>query len=67
MRKYFQKKKKIKTYLIKKNFIKNNTKKNKIRNEYLKRIKFHIPTKVDKIINNKNILKSVNEILEDFC
>lgn len=63
----FSKKKKIKTYLIKKNFKKNNIQKNKTRNEYLKRIKFYIPTKVDKIINNKNILKSLNEILKDFC
>ena len=62
----FSKKSNIKSYLIIKNFKNHNKKKNKIRNKYLKSIKFHIPKKIEKIIHNKSVLKSSNEILRDF-
>ena len=51
----FSKKSNIKSYLIIKNFKNHNKKKNKIRNKYLKSIKFHIPKKIEKIIHNKSV------------
>ena len=62
----YKKKKNIKAFLIKKKF--GNIDKNKkiIRSNYKKKIKYHSPSKKVIIINNKSVLKSSREILNNF-
>ncbi len=60
----FSKKRNIRPYIIIKKF--KNNKKNIIRVKYLKSIKFYIPKKIEKVIYNKSVLQSLNEILIDF-